>query len=77
MWESVRSWISGERAGKRIGFLFGILLGVLYLVVGFWEMLVFTVIVTIAYGIGNLIDRGHWPYIWRSVWDYLTQRWRG
>lgn len=43
--------------GKTVGVGFGLLLGILFLLVGFWRMLVFALLVLAGYWIGRRIDR--------------------
>jgi uncharacterized membrane protein len=77
MWQTVWKAIQGEYGGRLLGVLFGLFCGVLYLFAGFWDMLIFTVIVYIGFTIGRIIDGRRAPFDVRPLWLWLTERWRG
>ena len=62
--------------GKTIGALGGVFLGFIYLVRGFWDMLIFAFIVTVGYYIGNKMDHKETILPVEDIWRYLTQKWR-
>lgn len=62
--------------GKLIGAASGFFLGILYLIVGFWDMLIFAFIVFIGYYMGKKLDRGQPLLQFESFWRWLTERWR-
>lgn len=77
MWKSVWHALRGECGGRIGGVVFGFFCGVLYLFVGFWDMLMFALIVYAGYSIGRGIDKGRLPPDVRPLWDWLNRRWRG
>jgi uncharacterized membrane protein len=52
IWEIV--W---EHKGKLLGVVAGLFFGILYLLVGFWDTLVFLVFVSTGYYIGRKLDQ--------------------
>ncbi|WP_232696097.1 DUF2273 domain-containing protein [Brevibacillus daliensis] len=46
-----------EHKGKLLGILAGFLFGLIYLFVGFWDTLVFLVLIGTGYYIGRKLDR--------------------
>lgn len=61
--------------GKIIGVAGGIFLGIIYLISGFWDMLVFLLLMLIGYYIGNKMDRGEPWDEWSRLYRWLTDRW--
>lgn len=70
------NFIWEQHRGKTIGTAFGLLLGLLYLIVGFWDMLIFAFIVFIGYYMGKKLDRGERLLNADALWRWLTERWR-
>lgn len=77
MWRSLWQVLRGGHGGRIIGAVAGVFLGFLYLFTGFWDMLMFAIIVCIAYFIGLTLDRGGLPFDLRPFIAWLTERWRG
>lgn len=75
-WKALFRAFSGERKGFAFGLAAGLFLGFLYLIVGFWEMLLFAIIVGVALFVGNAYDRGAFVD-WRGIGRWLADRWRG
>jgi uncharacterized membrane protein len=67
LWESHR--------GKLLGAAFGFFLGLLYLIVGFWDMLIFAFIVFIGYYMGKKLDQGERLQV-DGLWRWLSERWK-
>lgn len=61
--------------GACIGTLSGIVLGFLYLIVGFWDMLIFAFIVFIGYYMGKKLDRGERLFNVENLWRWLSEKW--
>jgi uncharacterized membrane protein len=62
--------------GKCAGLIAGVVLGIIYLVVGFWDMLIFAFIVFIGYYVGKRLDQGlPFPDV-AELWRRLSERWR-
>lgn len=72
MWKDL--W-EGHR-GKLLGAGFGFLLGLLYLIVGFWDMLIFAFIVFIGYYMGKKLDQGERLLHTDHLWRWLSERWK-
>jgi len=62
--------------GKTIGVLAGVFFGFLYLIVGFWDTLIFAFIVTVGYYIGNKADKKEDIVRIQNILDYLSQKWK-
>lgn len=63
--------------GKTVGAAGGVLLGLLYLIVGFWDMLIFAFIVFIGYHIGRKLDRKESLLEdAEQLWRRLSEKWR-
>jgi uncharacterized membrane protein len=77
MWKSWLQLLNGPSSGKWKGVLIGFIFGILYLLVGFWDMLIFAFIVFVGYHVGSSMDRGQSPFHFRQVLVWLTERWRG
>jgi uncharacterized membrane protein len=60
--------------GKILGGAAGIFFGFLYLIWGFWDMLIFAFIVYIAYYIGKRMD--HKEPVVEQLWHWLSDQWR-
>jgi len=73
-WAAVKRAFTGERRGRNTGIAIGLFLGFLYLIAGFWDMLIFAIIVGIALAAGIAYDRG---VDWRAIGEWLADRWRG
>lgn len=76
LWKAIVRAYTGERKGRTIGVSIGLFLGFLYLIVGFWEMLLFAIIVGIALFAGVAYDRGV-SIDWRGIIRWLADRLRG
>jgi uncharacterized membrane protein len=63
--------------GKCIGAAAGVGLGFIYLICGFWDMLIFAFIVVVGYYIGTKLDRKEeiLPPV-EDIWRNVTQKWR-
>jgi uncharacterized membrane protein len=61
--------------GKVIGAGAGLFLGFIYLLFGFWDMLIFAFIVTVGCYIGGKLDRKEKFPSLEDIWRYLTQKW--
>ncbi len=75
-----KSWLKllrGPAGGRWLGAGFGFICGILYLIVGFWDMLVFAIIVYLGYYVGSSIDRRQAPFRMNQVWEWLNERWSG
>jgi len=75
MWKQV--WDS--HGGRLLGVAAGLFFGLLYLIVGFWDMLVVAFIVFIAYLIGkskDLRDTEGSMFAWRQWYEWLNDRWK-
>ncbi|MDF2922008.1 MAG: hypothetical protein K0R57_922 [Paenibacillaceae bacterium] len=68
LWENHR--------GKLLGTGVGFFLGLLYLIVGFWDMLIFAFILFIGYYMGKKLDRGEKPVQLDHLWQWLSERWK-
>lgn len=75
-WETVLRVFGGERRGLAIGAGAGLFFGLLYLLVGFWKMVVFALIVTAGAIAGSAFDRGV-SVDWYRLGRWLADRWRG
>lgn len=62
--------------GKILGAAFGFFLGILYLIVGFWDMLIFAFIVFIGYYMGKKLDQGERLIHVEVLWRWLSERWK-
>lgn len=62
--------------GKLLGAAFGFFLGLLYLIVGFWDMLIFAFIVFIGYYMGKKLDQGERLLQVDGLWRWLSERWK-
>lgn len=72
MWKEL--W-EGHR-GKLLGAGFGFFLGLLYLIVGFWDMLIFAFIVFIGYYMGKKLDQGESLFQVEGLWRWLSEKWK-
>ncbi|KQO17499.1 DUF2273 domain-containing protein [Paenibacillus sp. Leaf72] len=64
--------------GKRtIGAAAGLFFGFVYLFAGFWDMLVFMLLISVGYWIGKKKDLRQDPAApWQQVWSVLMERFR-
>ena len=62
--------------GECIGVACGFILGIVYLVSGFWDMLIFAFIVFVGFLIGRRLNRGELSIDFERLWQWLTERWR-
>jgi uncharacterized membrane protein len=65
-----------QHRGKVIGVAMGIVLGFIYLICGFWDMLVFAFIVIVGFYIGKKIDSREEILPIEDIWRNVTQKWR-
>jgi len=71
MWLQVWERYKGRITGTAAGFF----LGMIYLICGFWDMLIFAFILFICYLLGRRADEHReWPSL-QGVWQWLTERW--
>ncbi|MFD2672770.1 DUF2273 domain-containing protein [Marinicrinis sediminis] len=70
MWKDRGYELWSEHKGKLTGLVAGLLLGIIYLIAGFWDMLVFAFLLAVGYWIGKLKDRGI------SITELLLQGWK-
>ncbi|MDQ0058289.1 DUF2273 domain-containing protein [Paenibacillus harenae] len=60
-----------------IGAAAGLLLGIIYLISGFWDMLIVGFLVAIGYWIGKHKESSDGPLLpWQKLWDSLRDRFR-
>jgi uncharacterized membrane protein len=64
-----------QHRGKVVGVGTGVFLGFIYLFFGFWDMLIFTFIVTVGFYVGGKLDRKERLFQLENIWRYLTQKW--
>ncbi len=62
--------------GVSVGIACGLLLGMVYLIFGFWNMLVFAFIVYAGFFVGYKIDRREPLFSWWEIYRWLNERWR-
>lgn len=72
MWNEI--W--EQHRGKLIGAIAGLFFGILYLIVGFWDTLIFAFIVVVGYYIGSKVDKKEDIVPFRDVINYLSQKWK-
>ena len=72
MWNEL--WASHR--GTCIGVASGVFFGLIYLIFGFWDMLIFAFIVYTGYAIGKQLDRGELSSKQESFFRWLNDRWR-
>ncbi|MVP00154.1 MULTISPECIES: DUF2273 domain-containing protein [Paenibacillus] len=66
-----------EHPGTIAGAAGGLLLGLVYLIAGFWDMLIFAFIVFLGYYIGKKLDQGEDLLLpFQTLWQFLSQKWR-
>mgnify|MGYP001311061785 CR=1 FL=1 len=65
-----------RHAGKIVGLAVGFILGVVYLIGGFWDMLVFGLLLFLGYFFGKRADEGEPPVDWAFWAERLGERWR-
>ncbi|MNG29473.1 hypothetical protein D3C84_1149040 [compost metagenome] len=54
MWKQWLSDYGGRIAGTAVGFV----LGIVYLIAGFWDMLVFAFLICVGYAVGKRLESG-------------------
>jgi uncharacterized membrane protein len=72
MWREI--W--GKHNGKLIGSACGAILGIVYLIAGFWDMLIFAFLVFIGYYVGRKLDRREPLFERGELVQWLTERWK-
>lgn len=65
------------RRGITIGLIAGFLLGIIYLAFGFWDMLIFGLIVYTGYYIGKRADNAEPLLPEEDEWRRILNKWRG
>ncbi|WP_058303720.1 DUF2273 domain-containing protein [Gorillibacterium timonense] len=65
-----------KHSGKLIGTASGLILGIVYLIAGFWDMLIFAFLVFIGYYVGRKLDRREPLFEREELLQWLTERWR-
>lgn len=65
-----------KHTGKIIGTSVGVVLGFIYLIWGFWDMLIFAFIVTVSFLAGRRLDRQEPLSGLGELWQRLMERWR-
>lgn len=70
MWKHV--W--ERHRGATIGTIGGLFFGFIYLFFGFWNMLMFALIVSIGFYIGMKVDKGEDWFPTHRLADWLTSR---
>lgn len=68
LWEHHRGKIAGTASG--------LFLSLVYLISGFWDMLIVSFIVYLGYTAGRRIDRNQPLLEWDEWVRWLTQKWR-
>lgn len=68
LWEKYPATVIGTAAG--------FFLGIVYLIFGFWDMLIFAFIVFIGYYVGKKTDLLEGREQADSLWQWLTDKWR-
>jgi uncharacterized membrane protein len=72
MWNEI--W--EQHRGKLIGAIIGVFFGILYLIVGFWDTLIFAFIVAVGYYIGSKVDKKEDIVPFQEIINYLSQKWK-
>lgn len=72
MWNDL--WL--EHKGKITGVIFGIFLGIIYLIFGFWKMLVFGGIVWVGFYFGSRVDRRKSPVHISDIYYWIVNKWK-
>ncbi len=72
MWKELLN----EHKGAAIGLAIGLFLGLIYLIVGFWKMLMFGLIVLGCLWMGHRVDRQASWFNPEPVTRWLSERWR-
>jgi uncharacterized membrane protein len=72
MW--IQIW--NEQRGRIIGSVGGLFLAIVYLISGFWDMLIVAFIVYIGYSIGKKIDQHEALFDIDAWFKWLGERWR-
>lgn len=76
MWRDFWEQLLAERRGPTIGMICGIVMGILYLIVGFWDMLIFGFIVYVGFYAGMRADKRESLFPFGELFRKLTERWR-
>lgn len=72
--ETFVDWIREGRVGRVVGLGCGLFLGVIYLAWGFWDMLVFALIIAACYALGKKSDnREKWVDI-NAIMRWFSDR---
>lgn len=60
-----------------IGAAIGLFFGIIYLIFGFWDMLIVVFLVAIGYWVGKQKEASEGPIIpWQRLWDTMKDRFR-
>lgn len=76
MWRELWNQLLSQYRGPAIGLISGIVLGIIYLIAGFWDMLVFGFIVYLGYYVGLKLERREVLFPFGELYRFLTDRWR-
>jgi|HigsolmetaAR203D_1030402.scaffolds.fasta_scaffold00658_4 uncharacterized membrane protein len=71
MWREL--W--NDHKGKCIGVAMGLLFGFVYLFFGFWDMVMFALLVLIGFAIGRKVDRAELKEDAQRWFHWLNERW--
>lgn len=76
MWKELWNELWNHHRAKTIGVIMGFILAVIYLIFGFWDMLMFGFIILVGYYIGQKIDAGDRLFDFEAFVKWITDRWR-
>lgn len=63
----------GTHRGRIVGLVAGSVFGFIYLIVGFWKTLVFSIFVLVGYSVGQWVDsQGDWQEV---LGDIVPPKW--
>lgn len=72
MWKEIGESHGGRLLGVTVGTFFGIL----YLIVGLWDMLFFSLLIFIGYNVGKRWDlKLHSFFPWQRISVWISERW--
>jgi len=72
--ESIIAWISEGRTGRFLGFLSGLGLGIVYLTHGFWDTLIFALIIFVCFLLGKKSDNREKWFDIDAVYRWFSDR---
>ncbi|WP_207910961.1 DUF2273 domain-containing protein [Paenibacillus albiflavus] len=76
MWNELWTELWQSHRGKLLGVIGGIICGILYLIVGFWDTMIFAFIVTVGYYIGSKVEKKEDIVPFQDIVNYLSQKWK-